>query len=100
MKFGLLAFIAQASAIKINTLNDVCIPPSESDEIFHMIDTNHNHVLNPPELYTAIRYYVEKTHMHLTEENIHWIEETAAKDAATNGKDGTMDKKEFWYFIN
>ena len=78
----------------------VCIPIRESDEIFHRIDTNHNHELGPPELYGAIRNWANATHRQLTEANVHWIEYHAAHDAATNGQDATMDHQEFWMFIN
>ena len=101
MKKASIALLAGASAIQIREeAQFVCIPISESDEIFKHIDTNHNHKLGPPELYGAIRHWAEVTHRNLTEANVHWIEEHAAHDAATNGHDATMDHKEFWMFIN
>lgn len=59
---------------------------------FHRIDTNHNHKLGPRELYGAIEHWAYVTHRHLNEEQVQWIEEHAARDAATNGHDATMDK--------
>ena len=97
MKFATLALIAGTSAIQIQEAVEesaqlVCIPLKEADEIFHKIDTNHNHKLGPPELYGAIEHWAEVTHRKLTPANVHWIEEHAAHDAATNGHDNTMDK--------
>ena len=65
-----------------------------------MIDVNHNHKLTPAELYGAIRTWADKAHRKLTPANINWIKEQAAKDAAKDGHDGTMNEKEFWVFLN
>lgn len=78
----------------------VCIPIQESDAIFNRLDTNHDHELGPPELYGAIRRWADDTHRTLSEQNVRWIELHAAKDAALNGQDATMNEAEFWLFIN
>ena len=65
MKFlATLALLAGAStAIKIEDSyyqavnKKICIPLSESDEIFNKIDKNHNHKIGPPELYGAIKHW-------------------------------------------
>jgi len=91
---------AAAARAKAAAERKVCIPIHESDEIFHRLDTDHDHELGPPELYGAIRNWSEDTHRTLTESNVRWIEYHAAHDAATNGHDATMDHGEFWMFIN
>ena len=52
------------------------------------------------ELYGAIERWATSTHRHLSAGNIQWIEAHAARDAAMNGKDNTMNKPEFFIFIN
>ena len=109
MKLAILGLFALSSAIEIRETVEVdvdadavqpCIPRAESNAVFHDIDTNHNHVLGPKELYTAIENWARDTHRNLTPANVKWIEDHAAKDAATNNQDATMSKGEFFMFIN
>ena len=80
MKFATLALIASASAIQISTEVEAettivasqasCVPRPISNNMFNIIDTNHNGTLSPRELYGAIEEWARATHHVINEANV------------------------------
>jgi hypothetical protein len=59
MKFALIALVASATAIKLRATAAPCVSMDQSNEVFGMIDTNHDGQINRKELRTAIGSYLK-----------------------------------------
>ena len=91
MKFALL--IATVSAIRVSAEDKPCVSMAESNQVFDMIDTNHNGQVSKKELTKAVKGWLAQHPEHQpSKKEVAMFKNQAKKDA---GADHTLSKAEF-----